>query len=57
MSNGTKLWETSGVVPIRTTNHTYGPSRYCYNSGPGEQCVEMFRTWMQKDGDAVGYAR
>lgn len=57
ISNGTKLWETSGVVPVRTTSHTYGPSRYCFNSGSGQQCVETFRTWVQKDGDAVGYAR
>ena len=55
ISNGLKLWETSGVLPITTSTNTYGSSRYCFSSGNGQQCVDTLRTSIDKRGSAVDF--
>ena len=55
ISNGAKLWETSGVLPITTSTNTSGPSHYCFSSDSGETCVDTTRTSIDKRGNAVDY--
>lgn len=55
ISNGTKLWESSGVMPLTISTWNYGPSRYCFTSSEGEQCVETTRTSIDKRGHTVTF--
>lgn len=55
ISNGTDLWETSGVMPLTTSTRTFGPSRYCFIDANGQTCIDTVRTSVDKRGSAVSF--
>lgn len=54
ISNGTELWETSGVAPVTSSTSTQTRNR-CTNTTSGQVCTSMTRTSVNKNARASGY--
>lgn len=55
ISNGTRLWETSGVMPLATSSGTSAPPPYCFAVTGGQQCTQTVRTYVTKQGFATSW--
>lgn len=54
ISNGTELWETSGVAPVTASTSSHASSR-CFNTTSGQVCTDRTRTTVTKRANANGY--
>lgn len=54
ISNGSHLWETSGVAPVTASTSSQARSR-CFNTDQGQVCTDSTRTTVTKGAHASGY--